>query len=366
MTTTTRATTTDETAESAEAQVEEFLGRFLTDFAGAASTSMTVLGDRLGLYQAMTGAGPLSAADLAKTTGLHPRLVTEWLAVQTVSEYVVHDSAAGTYELPDAHAAVLSMVDSPAYVIGAADIIAGQYLAMSDLEQAFRTDGALDYSAQHPCVFSGIERFFRTAYVHQIAESWFPAVPGLVERLERGARVADVGCGHGVADLLVGTTWPASTVTGFDAHEPSVAQARAKAIEAGSPGNVSFRVADADGIGPGPYDVVVFFDSLHDLGDPPAALRRAHEVLAEGGLLVAVEPWSTDRLEDSVGSPVARIDFAASTALCTPGSLAQPGRYGLGTQGGPAKRLALLTEAGFREVELAADTGFNLVFAATK
>ncbi|MEU7657608.1 class I SAM-dependent methyltransferase [Streptomyces lincolnensis] len=187
-------------------------------------------------------------------------------------------------------------------------------------------------------------------------------MPGLVERLERGAGVADVGCGHGVADLLIGRRRPASTVTGFDAHEASIA----KAIEAGSPDNVSFRVADAAGIGTGPYDVVVFFDSLHDLGDPPAALRRAHEVLADGGLLIAVEPWSTDRLEDGIGNPTVRIEYASSTALCTPGSPAQPGRYGLGNQGGPARRIRLLAEAGFREAGLAADTGFNLVLAAVK
>jgi hypothetical protein len=219
----------------------------------------------------MAGAGPLSAADLAKSTGLDPRLVTEWLASQTVSEYVVHDPAAGTFALPDTHAAVLAQADSPAYLVGAGDILTGHFLALDDIERAFRDGGGLDYGAQHPCVFSGIERYFRTAYLHQIEAAWFPAVPGLVERLERGARVADVGCGHGVADLLIGRRWPASTVTGFDAHEASIAQARAKAIEAGSPDNVSFRVADAAGFGPGPYDVVVFFDSLHDLGDPPCA-----------------------------------------------------------------------------------------------
>ncbi|MDN3021894.1 class I SAM-dependent methyltransferase [Streptomyces sp. S.PB5] len=345
---------------------ESFLERVVTDFAGAAGTLTTVLGDRLGLYETMAGAGPLTVDGLAHKTGLDSRLLREWLAAQTVSAYVVHDPDAGTYELPDAHAAVLAQADSPAYLAGAGDIIAGHYLALAEVEQAFRTDGALSYAAQHPCMFSGIERYFRTAYVHQIEPVWFPAVPGLVEGLERGARVADVGCGHGVADLLIGQRWPASTVTGFDAHEPSVAQARAKAIEAGSPGNVSFRVADATGIGPGPYDVVVFFDSLHDLGDPPAALRRAHEVLAEGGILVAVEPWSTDRLEDGIGHPTVRIGYASSTTLCTPGSLAQPGRYGLGTQGGPARRVQLLEEAGFRKAGLAADTGFNLVLAAVK
>ncbi|QOV34406.1 methyltransferase domain-containing protein [Streptomyces ferrugineus] len=365
-TTTERDATAPAATDTAQTRVEEFLGRLVTDFAGASSALTIALGDRLGLYRAMTGTGPLTADDLAAATALNPRLVTEWLKAQTVSEYVIHDPAAGTYELPEAHAAVLSRPDSPAYLVGAAGIIAGQYAALDGVEEAFRADGGLAYGTHHPCLFSGIERYFRTAYVHQIAQTWFPAVPGLVERLERGARVADVGCGHGVADLLIGQTWPASAVTGFDAHEPSIAQARAKAIEAGSPGNVSFRVADAAGIGPGPFDVVVFFDALHDLGDPPAALRRAHEVLADGGIVIAVEPWSTDRLEDGIGHPTVRIGYASSTTLCTPGSLAQPGRYGLGTQGGPAKRLDLLAEAGFRDVRLAADTGFNLVLAAVK
>ncbi|MFH0242025.1 methyltransferase domain-containing protein [Streptomyces sp. HK10] len=353
-------------AETSDARVSEFLDRLLGDFAGAASTVMTALGDRLGLYRAMTGAGPLTAENLAARTGLQPRLVTEWLAAQTVSEYVAYDPAAGTYRLPDAHAAVLAEVESPAYVIGAADIIVGQYLTLSRLEEAFRADGGLDYASLPDCMFSGVERFFRTAYVHELTATWFPAVPGLLERLERGVRVADVGCGHGVASLIIGRTWPASTVTGFDRHEPSVAEARARAVEAGSPGNVAFHVADVGEIGPGPFDVVVFFDSLHDMGDPPAALRRAREVLSDGGIVIAVEPWSTDRLEDGIGNPSVRIDYSASTSICTPGSLAQPGRYALGTQGGPAKRIALLTEAGFRDASLAADTGANMVITATK
>ncbi|MGK5682027.1 class I SAM-dependent methyltransferase [Actinoplanes sp. URMC 104] len=344
-----------------EARVEAFAGQLLTDVAGAGTIALTVIGDRLGLYRALTGAGPTTAAKLAAATGLNPRLIGEWLAAQTVSGHLVSDGE--TYELPLEHALALSVVDSPAYVVGGAEIVAGFYLTLDKLEQAFRGDGGLPYADMPGCVHHGIERFFRTAYVNHLAQTWFPAVPGLVEKLEAGARVADVGCGHGVASLLVQQTWPASTVTGFDSHEPSIAVARANALEAGSP--VTFRVADAAAI-TGEFDVVVFFDSLHDLGDPPAALRAAYESLSEGGLVVAVEPWSADDFTTVIGNPVARANFNASTALCTPGSLSQPGAYALGTQGGPGKRLQLLAEAGFTDPVVAADTGFNLVLAARR
>ncbi len=347
-----------------EARVEAFVGQLLTDFAGAASTVMTVAGDRLGLYRAMTGAGPVTAGKLAATTGLHPRLVAEWLAQQAVSGYVTVDG--DTFELPMEHALALSVVDSPAFVVGAAETITGLYLSLDKLAEAFRGDGGIAYADLPGCLFHGIERFFRTAYVNQLVQTWFPAVPGLIERLERGARVADVGCGHGVATRLIGRTWPASTVTGFDFHEPSIAVARAKSVEEDGPANVSFRVADSAAFGPGPFDVVAYFDALHDLGDPAASLRAAYDALVPGGILLAVEPWSADELTDVLGRPDARINFAASTALCTPGSLGQPGAYGLGTQGGPAKRLALLAEAGFADPVVAADTGFNLVLAATR
>ncbi len=347
-----------------EARVEAFVGQLLTDFAGASSTAMTVVGDRLGLYRAMTGAGPVTAGKLAAATGLHPRLVTEWLHQQAVSGYVTVDG--DTFELPVEHALALSVVDSPAYVVGAAETITGWYLSLEKLADAFRGDGGIAYADLPGCLFHGIERFFRTAYVNELEQTWFPAVPGLVQRLTDGARVADVGCGHGVATRLIGRTWPASTVTGFDLHEPSVAVARARSVEEGGPANVSFRVADSAAFGPGPFDVVTYFDALHDLGDPAASLRAAYDALAPGGIVLAVEPWSADDLTDVIGRPDSRINFAASTALCTPGSLGQPGAYGLGTQGGPAKRLALLAEAGFVDPVVAADTGFNLVLAATR
>jgi SAM-dependent methyltransferase len=370
--TTTTATSTTGTApvgtapagQIDERRVDAFVEQLLTDFSGAAGTAMTVLGDRLGLYAAMTDAGPLTATGLAAATGLRERLVAEWLAGQTVSGYVRHDPQAGTFELPAEHALALSVVDSPACAVSAAEIIAAQYLTLAQLERVFRGEADLDYDELPRSLFEGVERFFRTAYTHELATTWFPAVDGLVPRLETGARVADVGCGHGLSTLQIAARWPASTVTGFDLHRPSVLVARAKAVEARAE-NVAFHVSDAAGVGPGPFDVVVFSDSLHDMGDPPAALTRAREVLVDGGIVVVVEPWSLDGLTEGIGNSSVRIDYAISTSVCTPTALAQHGGHAIGTQGGPTLRLRLLAEAGFRDPVLAADTGANLVLAAT-
>jgi len=346
------------------AAVEAFAGQVVSDFAGAATTAMTVIGDRLGLFDAMTGVGPVSAAELARRTGLHPRLVTEWLSSQVVSGYLRHNAATGRFELPIEHAMVLSVAASPAYVVGAAEVVAGQFATLGNLERAFRTDGAVDYAHFPDSVTHGIERFFRTAYLHHLVDEWFPAVDGLVAKLADGARVADIGSGHGAATLLMARAWPRSTFTGFDLDERAITVARSRATDAGTGAAVSFQVADATDFGPGPYDVVTFFDALHDLGDPIAVLRRAHELLTPGGIVVAVEPWSTDRLDDSVGNPIARLNSAISTSMCTPTSLAQPGAFGLGTSGGPTRRLELLTAAGFVDARVAADTGQNLVLTA--
>jgi SAM-dependent methyltransferase len=360
-------TDTQNTPTIDESRVEAFVGQLMTDFAGAGTTAMTVIGDRLGLYRAMTGAGPLTAEKLAAATGLHPRLVAEWLRQQAVSGYLTADG--DTFELPMEHALALSVVDSPVYVIGAADVITGTYLTFDKLEAAFRGDGGIELAEMPGCTFHGIERFFRTAYVNQLVQTWFPAVPGLLDKLAAGAKVADVGCGHGFATRLIAQTWPSATVRGYDFHQPSIATARAQSVEAGGPANVSFHVADSGDLASrpeGPFDVVLYFDSLHDLGNPPAALRAAYDSLADGGILVAVEPWSADRFTDMIGNPMARTNYAASVALCTPGSLSQPGAYGLGTQGGPAQRVELIAGAGFADARVAADTGFNLVLTGTK
>jgi protein-L-isoaspartate O-methyltransferase len=359
--------TTSEIAPAVDAaRIEAFAGQVLTDFAGATTTASIVIGDRTGLYKALAGSGRTTADKLAAATGLNPRLVREWLAVQVVSGYVTYDAPAATYELPIEHAMVLAVEESPVFILGGADIIAGEFQMLERLEAALRSDGGVAYRDYPSTVHTGIERFFRTAYLHQLAQVWFPAVPGLVARLEAGARVADLGCGHGVATLLMAERWTASTFDGFDSHEASVVTARARAVEAGSPSNVAFHVADGVAVPGGPYDVVVFFDALHDMGDPSAVLRHAYEMLAPGGVVVAIEPWSLDNLEDGIGHPIVRLNYAASTLLCTPNSLAEPGAYGLGTAGGPTRRIQLLAGAGFRDAAVVADTGHNLVVAGVK
>jgi 2-polyprenyl-3-methyl-5-hydroxy-6-metoxy-1,4-benzoquinol methylase len=346
------------------ATVQAFAGQVLTDFAGAATTAMTVIGQRLGLLEAMTGTGPVSAEQLAASTELNQRLVTEWLASQVVSGYLTYDEDADRYLLPVEHAMVLSVSESPAYLVGAAEVVTGQYATLDHLESAFRTNGAVDYAHFPDTVTHGIERFFGTAYRHQLVEAWFPAIDGLVQRLADGARVADIGCGHGAATLVMAEAWPRSVFTGFDVEERAITVARSRAVAHGSPATVEFRAADSATFGPGPYDVVVFFDALHDLGDPQATLRRARELLTPGGILVAVEPWSTDRVLESVGNPVARLNYAISASMCTPTSLAQPGGFAMGTSGGPERRLQLFTEAGFLDARLAVDTGQNLILTA--
>lgn len=346
------------------AAVEAFAGQVIGDFAGAAATAMTVIGDRLGLFVAMSESGPISADDLARRTRLHPRLVAEWLSSQVVSGYVRRDGATGRFEFPIEHAMALSVAASPAYVVGAAEVVAGQFATLGHLEQAFRSDGEVDYAHFPEPVTFGIERFFRTAYTHQLVEQWFPAIDGLVAKLAAGARVADIGCGHGAATLVMAKAWPLSVFSGFDLDERAITVARSRATDTPAASNVNFTVADATDLGQGPYDVVTFFDSLHDIGDPSTALRRAHELLNAGGIVVAVEPWSTDRIEDSIGNPIAKLNYAVSTSMCTPTALAQPGGSGLGTSGGPTRRLELLEAAGFVNAQVAVDTGQNLVLTA--
>jgi SAM-dependent methyltransferase len=344
-------------------RVEEFQGFAVAEAAAAESAACAYLGDVLGLYEAMAGAGPLTSVELARRTDTHERYIREWLANQASGGYVIHHASTGTFELPDEHAAVLADPDSPAYVAGVFPIIAAAWASADRVVDAFRTGDGVGWHEHDPRLFRGVERIFRPLYRHQLVQDWIPALDGVHDRLTAGAKVADVGCGHGASTIVLAEAYPASRFTGFDYHPESVAAAAKAAAEAGVGDRVGFEVAAADSIPGSGYDLVCFFDCLHDMGDPVASASRAREALAEDGTLLVVEPQAGDDLADNL-NPISRLFYAGSVFLCTPSSLAQDGAVGLGAQAGPTRLLDVLGEAGFTRRRVATSTPFNLILEA--
>jgi SAM-dependent methyltransferase len=322
-----------------------------------------VVGDELGLYRAMGDSEPVSADDLAARTGCQPRLTLEWLNAQAASGYVEYDS--GRFRLPEEQALALAVEDSPVFVAGGAVVLATLFLDKDKQVAAMRGDGAIPWGDHHPCLFSGTEKFFRPGYKANLVPSWLPALDGVVEKLEAGAKVADVGCGHGASTVIMAQAYPNSRFTGYDSHGPSITEARQRAVEGGVADRVTFNEAaaqDYDGAG---FDLVCFFDCLHDMGDPVGAARHARKVMADDGTVLLVEPFAGDHLEDNC-NPVGRMFYAASTFICTPNSLSQEVGRGLGAQAGEARLRDVFTEAGFTQFRRATETPFNLVLEARK
>jgi SAM-dependent methyltransferase len=252
--------------------------------------------------------------------------------------------------------------DSPVYIAGGASVLASMYLDKDKMVAAMRGNGALSWADHHPCLFSGTERFFRPGYHANLVSAWLPALDGVVAKLERGARVADVGCGHGASTALMASAFPKSSFVGFDYHGPSIERARQLAQEEGVARNASFEVGGAKDF-PGRYDLVTFFDCLHDMGDPVGAAAHVRQALAPEGTWMIVEPFAHDRLEDNL-NPVGRICYAASTLICTPASLSQEVGLALGAQAGEARLRGVLGQAGFTRIRRAAETPFNMVLEA--
>jgi SAM-dependent methyltransferase len=346
-----------------EAKLHEFMGKLVGDMGGAAIMANVILGDELGLYRAMADGQPVSPEELAAKTGCHARLVREWLSGQAASGYVEHQ--AGRFRLPEEQAMALANEDSPVYVAGGAVVLASMYLDKDKIARAMRGDGALSWGDHHPCLFSGTERFFRPGYRANLVSNWLPALEGVVPRLEHGAKVADVGCGHGASTIVMAKAYPQSRFYGFDFHAPSIEQARTRAAEAGVADRVQFAQAQAREFPGGGYDLVCFFDCLHDMGDPVGAARRAHESLKPGGTVLLVEPYANDDLDQNL-NPVGRMFYAASTCICTPNSLSQEVGLGLGAQAGEHRLRHVFTEAGFASFRRATETPFNLVLEARK
>jgi 2-polyprenyl-3-methyl-5-hydroxy-6-metoxy-1,4-benzoquinol methylase len=347
-----------------EARIHAFAGQVLTDHAAAASSALVYVGRRLGLYQSLAD-GPATAEQLAQRTGTDTRYVREWLLNQVASQYVEHDADTGTYALPVEHAAVLGDPSSPAYLAGAVDLIGAAWSAVDRAVDSFHSGAGIGWHEQDAKLFSGCQELFRPGYDAALTSEWIPALTGMSARLTAGAVVADVGCGHGASTIAMARAYPHSTFVGFDYHAASVDVARRRAAEAGVNDRVTFEVADAAAF-PGPvdsdgYDLVTFFDCLHDLGDPLGAARNAGRQLAPGGTLMVVEPAAGDDLSAAVGNPVARTYSAYSTLVCVPNSLSQSPGTALGAQAGQAALTALLHEAGFSHVRRAADTAVNMV-----
>jgi SAM-dependent methyltransferase len=355
--TTTAQTTID------EAELQRFVGQALGELGAAANAALVVLGDRLGLYKAMAGAGPTSAADLAERTETNQRQVREWLNAQAAGGFVRYDPESDRYTLPDEQAYVLADEDSPVFLPGAFELLAAAVRDEPHVTASFRHGGGLGWHEHSHGVFDGCERFFRPGYQHHLVQSWIPALDGVEERLRAGARVADVGCGHGASTLILAEAYPASTFVGFDYHEGSIAAANERARAAGLEDRVRFQVASSAGFPGGHYDLVATFDCLHDMGDPVGAARHVLGTLAPDGTWLVVEPFAHDRIEDNL-TLVGRIYYAASTLLCTPASLSQDVGLALGAQAGEGRLRDVVTAGGFTRFRRAAQTPFNLVLEA--
>jgi ubiquinone/menaquinone biosynthesis C-methylase UbiE len=298
-----------------EAKLQDFMGKLVVDMGGAALMANVILGEELGLYKAMADGSPITPEELAARTGCNARLLREWLSAQAASGYVEHET--GRFRLPPEQALALADEDSPVYVAGGAVVLASMYMDKDKLVAAMRGDGALSWADHHPCLFSGTERFFRPGYRANLVSSWLPALEGVVPRLEEGAKVADIGCGHGASTVILAQAFPNSTFHGFDLHGPSIEQARRRAADAGVQQRASFTQASAKEFPGRDFDLVCFFDCLHDMGDPVGAARQAHAALRAGGTVLLVEPYANDSLEQNL-NPVGRLFYAASTCICTP------------------------------------------------
>ena len=343
-------------------KLNAFLGRMVGDLGSVATGALVLLGDRLGLFKAMQDGESVTAAELAARTGLHERYVREWLAAQAAAGYVEYDSGGDRFFLNPEQATVFADEDSPAFMGGAFEVMSALWIDEPKVAEAFRTGRGVAWHDHSACLFRGTERFFRPGYNANLISSWLPALDGVVEKLERGARVADVGCGHGASTVVMARAFPNSHFTGFDSHPASIERARRCAAEAGVSANTRFEPARAKDY-PGTYDLVAFFDCLHDMGDPVGAAAHVLGTLRRDGTWMIVEPFAHDRLADNL-NPVGRVYYAASTMVCTPSSLAQEVGLGLGAQAGELRLRQVVTAGGFTRFRRAAETAFNIVLEA--
>src|SRR4051812_5266563 len=345
-------------------KLHAFMGRAVVDIGATLHAGLVVLGEKLGLYKALDAAeGPLTPAELAASTGTNERYVREWLNAQAAGAYVTYHADSGRYSLSPEQAFALANEESPAYLPGAFQLATSAVKAEPRITDAFRTGAGFGWHEHDHGLFEGTERFFRPNYVGNLVSSWIPALTGVEEKLRRGGRVADVGCGHGASTILLAQAFPKSTFVGFDYHGPSIEAARKAAQRAGVSGRVTFEQAPAKSYPGRDYDLVAFFDCLHDMGDPVGAATNVLRSLAADGTWMIVEPFAGDKVEDNL-NPVGRVYYSASTLICTPASRSQEVGLALGAQAGEARVREVVPRGGFGRFRRAAATPFNLVFEA--
>ena len=345
-----------------ETRLMDFLHRFVGDLGATVAAGNVVVGDRLGLYKALATA-PQTPDELAASTATTPRYVEEWLRGQAAGGYVEYDPGTGRYSMTEEQAFALTNPDGAVFAPGAFELALGTLKAQDRLVEAFRTGEGIGWHEHDEHVFSGCERFFRPGYIGNLVSAWLPALDGVVAKLETGATVADIGCGHGASTVLMAEQYPASRFTGSDYHEGSIDEARKRAADAGLTGRAEFEVATAQDFAGTGYDLVTTFDSLHDMGDPLRAAKHIRQALAPDGTWMIVEPAAGDKVEDNL-NPVGRVYYGFSSFLCVPNALSQEGGYSLGAQAGEQAIARLAHDAGFTRFRRVAETPFNLVYEA--
>lgn len=346
-----------------EAKLHDFIGKTVGEWGAAMGALLIFAGDRLGLFKAMAGAGALTSEELASKTGTHPRIIKEWLAAQAAGGIVAYDPATGKYALPDEQALALTDENSSAYIAGGYQILTGLFKDEEKIINAFKTGKGLGWGDHHHYLFQGTERFFKPNYVANLTSSWIPALEGVEAKLKNGgAKVADIGCGHGASTILMARAYPNSVIVGFDYHKPSVEWATKEAEKEGLK-NVTFKVAGSTDYSGDDYDLVTFFDCFHDMGNPSGAAKHVLGTLKKkNGTWMLVEPFGNDKVEDNL-NPVGRVYYSASTMICVPASLNENGPA-LGAQAGEARIKEVVTGAGFSRFRRATQTPFNLVLEA--
>lgn len=342
---------------------EAFAGRALGDTSMCMVTLMAALGDRLGLFKNLATRGPSTSVELAERTGLSERYAREWLGGMTAARYVKYDPDSGRFALPPEHAPTLAQEDDPFFMGGQYQTMLAAIAQISRVEEAFRTGGGVPQSAYDDSLWDGQARVSARWTENLLTQVWLPALPEVQAKLQRGAAVADVGCGRGLALIKLAQAYPNSYYVGYDLFEPAIARASENARAADVADRVRFQQLDATNGLPAQFDVITAFDVIHDAADPRGLLRAIRQAMKTDGIHVCVERNCSDTLEENIG-PIGALSYGISLFYCMTTSLAAGGA-GLGALGLPETRLReLCIDAGFRSVDrLPLENPFNAVYA---